>query len=438
MTSRGGRVVVAAAVGGMLLAAASCKGGDATMTSGQCYEELTGAAIAPADTAVLSLGTGVVVKATFTNACGSNSALLPNEVTWSSADSTIAGVNPLAGVNDPEAFVSSVGFGTTTISVDGKGAHGSMTFHVVKPETQASNFTVLGSGVTSAVENSDIWVHGAYAYTGTLVPCASASCPGTQGLLYVWHLSAGGGITKVDSLTLPAPGVNDIKVSEDGTFAVASQERGTDNGIVILSLADPAHPTVLSHYTTDLQNGVHNTWIQTIGGRDYVFVCEDTKDVGDGSALRILDVTDRSAPVEVSHFYAGSSFVHDVYVRDGLAFVSHWDAGLIILDVGNGMAGGSPDNPVEVGRLVTQGGHTHNAWYWPARSLVFVGEERFPPPEQIDQVGVVHVVDVHDMSHPVEVATYRVPGSSPHNFWWTRTARSSTPPGTSTACAPST
>ena len=33
---------------------------------------------------------------------------------------------------------------------------------------------------------------------------------------------------------------------------------------------------------------------------------------------------------------------HDVYVRDGLAFLSHWDAGLIILDVGNGMAGGSP------------------------------------------------------------------------------------------------
>ena len=108
---------------------------------------------------------------------------------------------------------------------------------------------------------------------------------------------------------------------------------------------------------------------------------------------------------------AGSSFLHDVYVRDGLAFLSHWDAGLVILDVGNGVAGGSPSSPTEVGRIVTAGGQTHNAWYWPQAGYVFVGEEDFDTP------GIVHVVDVSDLGVPVEVASFSVTGITPHNFW---------------------
>ena len=86
------------------------------------------------------------------------------------------------------------------------------------------------------------------------------------------------------------------------------------------------------------------------------------------------------------------------------------DAGLIILDVGNGVAGGSPTSPVLVGRVQTAGGHAHNAWYWPAAGYVFVGEESSRP-------GVVHVVDVSDLSNPVEVATFGISGETPHNFW---------------------
>ena len=124
----------------------------------------------------------------------------------------------------------------------------------------------------------------------------------------------------------------------------------------------------------------------------------------------------RRGPVEwgsavVASFYGGSISLHDVYVRDGFAFLSHWNAGLIILDVGNGVAGGSPTNPVEVGRVQTAGGQTHNAWYWPAAGYVFVGEEDFATP------GIMHVVDVSDMANPREVATFAVPGTTPHNFW---------------------
>ena len=37
--------------------------------------------------------------------------------------------------------------------------------------------------------------------------------------------------------------------------------------------------------------------------------------------------------------------IHDTYVRDGLAFVFAWNTGVIIYDVGNGVAAGRPESP---------------------------------------------------------------------------------------------
>ena len=46
----------------------------------------------------------------------------------------------------------------------------------------------------------------------------------------------------------------------------------------------------------------------------------------------------------------GGGSLHDIDVQDGLAYLSNWNEGLVILDVGNGIKGGSPSNP----QLVSQ------------------------------------------------------------------------------------
>ncbi|MEE8252260.1 MAG: hypothetical protein V3R24_11030, partial [Gemmatimonadales bacterium] len=69
------------------------------------------------------------------------------------------------------------------------------------------------------------------------------------------------------------------------------------------------------------------------------------------------------------------------------------------------------ENPIEMGRVLTAGGQTHNAWYWPATGYVFVGEEDFDTP------GIMHVVDASDLTRPREVASFAVTGETPHNFW---------------------
>ncbi|MDX1567353.1 MAG: hypothetical protein R3223_06095 [Longimicrobiales bacterium] len=261
---------------------------------------------------------------------------------------------------------------------------------------------ILDLSATPGRTTSDLWVHGNHAYTGTWSRAGSATEHGNA--LFVWDVSDPADPILTDSVIVDARVVNDVKVSPDGTLAVLTHEGSSDglNGITLLDLQEPGHPEVITRYTQNIEGGVHNTWLEN----DYVYVVGHHEE-----GLRIVDITNPGTPVEVAHYYAGESFVHDVYVEDGLAFVSHWNAGLAILDVGNGVAGGSPVMPVEVSRTLLPGDQVHNAWYWSDAGYAFVGEEDFIAP------GIMRVLDVSDPAQPVVVATYGVPGDTPHNFW---------------------
>lgn len=272
---------------------------------------------------------------------------------------------------------------------------------------QPSTFTVAGHGEVVERFTSDLWVFGDAAYTGTWsVRTTDESRSGNR--LYVWDVSEPAAPVLTDSISVDARTVNDVKIRSDGALAVLTHEGSADgqNGITLLELSDPQHPTVVVRYSMDLTPGVHNVWIDG----DQVYAVVDGSSPAIGSGLAVIDIVDPAAPETVATFWGGSSFLHDVYVRDGLAFLSHWDAGLIILDVGNGVAGGSPDQPVEVGRTAIDGGNAHNAWYWPATGYVFVGDE-------YGERRAMHVVDATDLRNPREVAIYLVPGETPHNFW---------------------
>lgn len=276
-----------------------------------------------------------------------------------------------------------------------------------EPPNQAG-FQLVGHATIEGRRTTDLWLRGDHAYTGTL---AGPTLPGNR--LYVWDVGDPTAPTLVDSVSLDATQTNDVKVSADGSLAVVTHEGSTDglNGITLLDLADPAHPSVIGRYTTGLERGVHNVWIED----GFVYVAQDGPP-GEGR-LRILDVGDPAAPVEVAQVTDPGSFVHDVFVRDGLAFVSFWDAGLVILDVGHGIAGGTPADPREVSRIPLDG-QTHNAWYWSAGGYVFVGEEDFGSGTS-RAPGVLHVVDVSDLRAPVEAATFETENNvtPPHNFW---------------------
>lgn len=159
-----------------------------------------------------------------------------------------------------------------------------------------------------------------------------------------------------------------------------------------------------------------------------VAACHDDPPVGPGP--------DDSLIVLVEELGVPANYgLHDQFIRDGYAFLNIWDTGLRIYDVGAGTHGGTPANPVLVGSIVTSdngvagGPAVHNAWWFHApngdKKYVFVGQEGPAVPSVLEgSSGDIHVVDITDMSTPVEVAFFHMDGlgapldsAGTHNFW---------------------
>ncbi len=301
-------------------------------------------------------------------------------------------------------FVSAGGAGTSTVIE-------------ASPRPRPTPVEMLSRGGNVSSASSDLWVFTGvdgrdYAYLGTMPS-------GGGERLYVWDVTDPTAVVLSDSVAIDARRVNDVKVNEDATWAVVTREQNSarGNGIVVLDLSDPGHPTVLSELTENLTAGVHNVWIHG----DVVYA------VNDGTnALHILDLSDPANPTHVGVWEVRpgeeDKTLHDVWAKDGLAYLSYWDDGLVILDVGAGIRGGTPKNPKFVSQLtyrVDHGeeyGNTHTAFRY--GDYVFVGDEIFGCRACINGPrGYIHVIDVSDIEHPREVAKYEVPEAGAHNVW---------------------
>jgi len=269
--------------------------------------------------------------------------------------------------------------------------------------------------------SSDLWVHGPWAYTGTWGGYARTGRAGD--VIKIWSLDATGAPTLTDSVTVPnVATVSDVQATEDGTLLVASAENGPNAGLYVYDLADPRRPSLRDSVMVD--EGLHTATVSDINGRRYVFAARNPP----SPALVIYDITTpddigRSSVVPIPPAYG----IHDTFVRDGLAFVCAWNTGVIIYDVGNGMRGGSPTQPVEVSRLLTAannvpgGPAVHNGWWFhnPVRNekrYLFLGQEGSGTLGSSSS-GDLHVVDVSDLAHPREVAFFHLTGAGTHNFW---------------------
>lgn len=157
--------------------------------------------------------------------------------------------------------------------------------------------------------------------------------------------------------------------------------------------------------------------------------CKDSSGPSDRNFSLIDSTITAPVPPLVATVPMPTSFIHDMYVRDGIVFACAWSNGLILYDIGGGGKGGTPANPVEISRIVTalngvSGPDVHNAWWFhnPAngeKRYVFVGQEG-PATIPSQTTGDIHVVDISDMAHPAEVAYYHMgvsPAAGPHNFW---------------------
>jgi hypothetical protein len=295
--------------------------------------------------------------------------------------------------------------------------------------------SLVGRLPRSRFSTEEVWIHpdGKHAYLGS----------GSGGdVLYAIDISDPSRPTVTDSVISNTRRVNDVMTFPDGKFLVFTREGASDrkNGIVICSLEDPAHPKPIAEFTDGVTGGVHSAFVnkQDKFGT-FIYLTND----GTG-ALHVLDVNDPYHPKEVARWKtegrpdAGRS-LHDIDIRDGLLYASYWNDGLVILDVGNGVKGGSPSRPV----LVTQYKYDLNALYkqaevdggpgfirgthtaWRHKNYVFIADEVFPaaaPKGTKDAAagrayGRLQVLDVSDIEHPKSVAWYEPEYGGVHNVW---------------------
>ncbi len=289
------------------------------------------------------------------------------------------------------------------------------------PPPAGPELRVAGGGNNAGDRyTSDLWVHGSYAYTGTWG--GSQRGGNTGNALKIWSLGGSGAPSLVDSIIVPEIStVSDVEVSADGEVLMFSAELGPGEGLYLYDLEDPAAPAFLD--SASVPRGLHTATFGEVGGRRYAFTAKNPPD----PALLIFDVTDPAAIAAAATVPIPPNYgIHDTYVRDGLAFVFAWNTGVIVYDVGNGIRRGSPGSPVEVSRLVTEAGiaknpSVHNGWWFhnPATAearYLFIGQEG-PGFVGQEASGDIHVVDVSDLAHPREVASFSLPGAGAHNFW---------------------
>ena len=309
--------------------------------------------------------------------------------------------------------------GTYTV-VASTGSHSTTRTVSVKSRNVGRPLDVVGRGKVQDRHTSDLWIwEGAdgrdYAITGTW---------GADGHAYVWDVTDPANIIKLHEVQVNARTVNDVKVSEAGDVAVISREGASDrrNGIVVLGVGNPKEGvSVLSEFTDQLTGGVHNVFISEA----YVFA------LSAGRRYDVISIEDPRNPRRVGRFELDTPGhgVHDVWVSEGIAFSSNWWDGIVAVDVGGGGRGGSPENPVEIGRYSYPSGWNHMAFPYKSRSTgkfyLFAGDEWFPyggfhskrgsTPSQAE--GWVHIIDWSDWENPREVARYQVPEAGSHNLW---------------------
>ncbi|WP_340105563.1 LVIVD repeat-containing protein [Rhodohalobacter sp. 8-1] len=285
---------------------------------------------------------------------------------------------------------------------------------------------MVGHSLVNSVHTSDLWVWEGqdgrdYAITGTW---------GGSGDTYFWDVTDPANMVPIDTVTVDARTVNDVKISDDGSLAVITREGASNrrNGIVIMDVSDPHNVSIISEYTEDLTGGVHNSFIY----ENHVYA------VNNGRKYDIINIDDPANPYTVSQFELDTPghAIHDVWIEDGIAYSSNWSDGIVMTDVGSTpeaktpegheLGVGSPSNPVKLGQYSYPSGWNHAAFPFKSESTgdfyVIAGDEAFPSGINIENeptvpAGWLHFVKFDGWENPEEVARYEIPEAGTHNYW---------------------
>jgi hypothetical protein len=294
----------------------------------------------------------------------------------------------------------------------------------VKPRDVRRRITVTGRGTINTTATSDFWPWTGkdgrdYALVGTW---------GGDGYAIVFDITDMNNIVKTDSVKVDARTINDVTVSPDGRYGVLTREGASNrvNGVVILDLATPAHPKVAATFDEDLTGGVHNAFATN----DYLYA------ISGGQKYIIIDIRDIYKPKRLGEFKYPGARIHDLWVNNGIAYSAQGGIGAVIVDVGNGKWGGTPQNPKLINVFPINSGHEIYPYFQKStgKTYLFLGDEEMVREGRVwegtnyrntlgtaggiaqTSGGYVHIVDATDPMNMKKVGRYHLEDYGAHDI----------------------
>jgi hypothetical protein len=296
-------------------------------------------------------------------------------------------------------------------------------------------------------QNGDLWFHKRFLYVGDYDFSGRLGCPtnGREGVAVVdvrdpenpvaiARLAVPSGVWTEDVTVYTAEvgrfRGRDIAVAGLQICGGAPSDPLYQHGITLWDVTAPAHPRRLAHLDTGCCSvGVHNVEVahRRDLGRMFAYVTVPGSAETDRrrrGGFRLVDITDPTKPREVSSWGSAAdlarvphrlrgcirrSFAHAAEPSaDGrLAFVSHWDAGVITLDVTD------PTRPRYRGQTAyprNADGDAHSAVYDESRRLLFTADEDFcPVPRDGTEGGwgFLRIYDAADVGAPRQIGEFK-------------------------------
>ena len=187
----------------------------------------------------------------------------------------------------------------------------------------------------------------------------------------------------------------DMKTYKDRAYAVSDN---TSEGLMIFDLSQLPDTVTKTYHSNAFFNKSHNIFIDEQHGRLYAAGTN-------ASDMLVFDIaTDPDDPILLgSPSLEGGGYVHDVYVRDNIAYCSHGYDGFYVWDFTD------PQNPIRKAHVVT-GGYNHSSWLTDdGRYAIFAEEVPIGQP-----LGVIDLTNVN--SGEIEIVnTFKFPLLSPTN-----------------------
>jgi len=170
---------------------------------------------------------------------------------------------------------------------------------------------------------------------------------------------------------------NDVKIAPGGRHVLMAS---STRGMVVIDVSNPAAPVEVARAPSGPCDGttrpagcsetdtsdVHTLYLE--GTRAYL------ADISLGG-IRIVDVSNPAAPVELGQYLVGGTngFVHDLMIRNGIAYLNAWQNGFLVVDCN------VPEAPVLLGRYTYGRSTSHSSWVEAVggRLIAINGDEDF-------------------------------------------------------------